>query len=116
VTAEDYDRLDEAQLDELRRELARMSDAALATAYEFYRTACGLRADGIPRPATMQRFLQVWKSVANDRSGPRHTDSATKKRTTWSALCLHFAYYNFCRIHRSIRDTLAVQAGITDRV
>jgi hypothetical protein len=23
----------------------------------------------------------------------------------WAALCLHFAYHNFCRIHRSIRVT-----------
>jgi IS1 family transposase len=34
----------------------------------------------------------------------------------WSAYCLHFAYYNFCRIHRSIRVTPAMEAGITDRV
>ena len=34
----------------------------------------------------------------------------------WSAYCLHFAYYNFCRIHRSIRVTPAMEAGITDHV
>ncbi len=38
-----------------------MSDAALATAYEIYRMACGLREDGVPHPATMQRFWQVWE-------------------------------------------------------
>jgi hypothetical protein len=61
VTAVDPDRLDEAQLDDFRRELASMSDAALARTYEIYRMACGLRKDGVPRPATMQRFWQVWK-------------------------------------------------------
>ena len=29
---------------------------------------------------------------------------------------LHVAYYNFCRIHRMIRVTPAMEAGITDRV
>jgi Cu2+-exporting ATPase len=46
-------------LEALRRELASMSDAALASAYEFYRMACGLRKDGVPRTATMQRFCQI---------------------------------------------------------
>jgi IS1 family transposase/transposase-like protein len=32
------------------------------------------------------------------------------------ALALHFAYYNFCRIHGSLRVTPAMEAGITDRV
>ena len=61
VTAVDPDLFDEAQLDDLRGKLAGMSQAALATAYEFYRMACGLREDGIPREATMQRFWQVWE-------------------------------------------------------
>ena len=34
----------------------------------------------------------------------------------WLAYCLHFAYYNFCRIHRSLRVTPAMEAGITSRV
>ncbi|MEO8129038.1 MAG: hypothetical protein ABJF23_11170 [Bryobacteraceae bacterium] len=33
-----------------------------------------------------------------------------------AALALHFAYYNFCRVHRSIKMTPAMAAGITDRV
>jgi transposase-like protein/IS1 family transposase len=32
------------------------------------------------------------------------------------AVALHFAHYNFCRIHRSLRVTPAMQAGITDHV
>ncbi len=33
-----------------------------------------------------------------------------------AALCLHFAYYNFCRIHQSLRVTPALEPGVTDRV
>lgn len=32
------------------------------------------------------------------------------------ALALHFAHYNFCRIHQTLRCTPAMQAGITDHV
>jgi transposase InsO family protein len=28
----------------------------------------------------------------------------------WAALCLYFAYYNSCRIHRTTRDTPAIEA------
>jgi len=28
----------------------------------------------------------------------------------------HFAYYNFCRTHKTIRVTPAMEAGITDHV
>jgi len=34
----------------------------------------------------------------------------------WAAYCLWFAYYNFCLIHRSLRVTPAMEAGITDHV
>ncbi len=33
-----------------------------------------------------------------------------------SALALYFAYYNFCRIHSSLRCTPAMAAGITDTI
>jgi len=33
-----------------------------------------------------------------------------------AALALHFAYYNFCRVHSSLRVTPAMEAGITDRI
>lgn len=47
----------------------------------------------------------------------RLTNAFAKKwENLWAALCLHFAYYNFCRIHRSLRITPAMEAGITDRV
>jgi hypothetical protein len=39
-----------------------------------------------------------------------------KWENLWAALCLHFAHYNFCRIHQSLRFTPAMEAGISDRI
>ena len=33
-----------------------------------------------------------------------------------AAIALHFAYYNFGRIHGSLRVTPAMEAGVTDHV
>src|SRR5581483_12387103 len=33
-----------------------------------------------------------------------------------AALSLHFAHYNFCRVHKTLGTTPAVAAGITDHV
>ena len=47
----------------------------------------------------------------------RLTNAFSKKwENLWAAYCLHFAYYNFCRIHKTLRITPAMEAGITDRV
>lgn len=47
----------------------------------------------------------------------RLTNGFSKKRENlWAALCLHFAYYNFCRVHQTLRVTPAMEAGITDHV
>ena len=47
----------------------------------------------------------------------RLTNAFSKKLANLkAALALHFAYYNFCRIHRTLRVTPAMQAGVTDRM
>lgn len=47
----------------------------------------------------------------------RLTNAFSKKwENLWAALCLHFAYYNFCRIHRALRVTRAMGARIPDRI
>ena len=47
----------------------------------------------------------------------RLTNGFSRKwENLWAALCLHFAYYNFCRIHQTLRVTPAMEAGIADRV
>lgn len=47
----------------------------------------------------------------------RLTNAFSKKWANLrAALALHFAYYNFCRIHKTLRCTPAMEAGITNRV
>lgn len=47
----------------------------------------------------------------------RLTNGVSKKIENHAyAVALHFAYYNFCRIHQTLRVTPAMEAGITDRV
>ncbi|OFW20695.1 MAG: hypothetical protein A3H27_16885 [Acidobacteria bacterium RIFCSPLOWO2_02_FULL_59_13] len=47
----------------------------------------------------------------------RLTNAFSKKwKNLKAAYVLWFAFYNFCRVHRSIRMTPAMEAGITDHV
>jgi len=47
----------------------------------------------------------------------RLTNGFSKKwENLWAALCLHFAYYNFCRIHRTLRVTPGMEAGLANHV
>ena len=47
----------------------------------------------------------------------RLTNAFSKKwENHWAALCLYFAWYNFVRVHRSLRVTPAMEAGITAQV
>ena len=47
----------------------------------------------------------------------RLTNAFSKKwENLRAALALHFAYYNFCRIHKTLRCTPAMEAGITGHV
>jgi hypothetical protein len=33
-----------------------------------------------------------------------------------AAIALHYVHYNFCRIHKTLRVTPAMEAGLTDHV
>jgi hypothetical protein len=45
----------------------------------------------------------------------RLTNAFSKKLDNLKAACaLHFAYYNFCRIHQTLRVTPAMEAGLAD--
>lgn len=47
----------------------------------------------------------------------RLTNGYSKKLDNLKAACaLYFAYYNFCRVHQSIRVSPAVEAGIADHI
>ena len=47
----------------------------------------------------------------------RKTNAFSKKvANTCNALAIYFVWYNWCRVHRSIRQTPAMAAGLTDEV
>src|SRR3984885_13878619 len=47
----------------------------------------------------------------------RLTNAFSKKwENHWAAVTLWYTYYNFCRIHQSLRVTPAMEAGITDHI
>lgn len=47
----------------------------------------------------------------------RLTNAFSKKLDNLkAAIALHFAFYNFCRVHKTLRVTPAMQAGLTDHV
>jgi IS1 family transposase len=47
----------------------------------------------------------------------RLTNAFSKKLSHLKAACpLHFVWYNFCRVHSSLRVTPAMEAGLTDHV
>jgi hypothetical protein len=47
----------------------------------------------------------------------RLTNAFSKKLSHLkAAINLHFAFYNFCRVHSSLRVTPAMQSGLTDHV
>jgi hypothetical protein len=47
----------------------------------------------------------------------RLTNAFSKKiENLWAAVSLHFAHYNFVRVHRSLRVTPAMEAGISTRL
>lgn len=47
----------------------------------------------------------------------RLTNAFSKKLSHLkAAVALHFAYYNFCRVHSTLRVTPTMEAGLTDHV
>ena len=47
----------------------------------------------------------------------RLTNAFSKKwENNWAAVALWFTFYNFCRVHKSLRVTPAMEAGIADHV
>ena len=63
----------------------------------------------------------VERSNLSTRMGLRRftrlTNAFSKKwENHWAAISCWFAFYNFCRIHKSLRTTPAMAAGISDHV
>ena len=77
-------------------------------------------ACGNPEPARICTSIVERQSLTirmQMRTLTRLTNAFSNKwENLWAAYCLHFAYYNFCRIHRTLRVTPAMESNITDRV
>jgi hypothetical protein len=53
----------------------------------------------------------------NMRRFTRLTNAFSKKiENLGHAVALHFMYYNFCRVHQTLRVTPAMEGGVTDHV
>ncbi len=48
--------------------------------------------------------------------GVRFNEFSNKLESHMAATALHFANYNFCKLHASLRETPAMEAGITDHM
>jgi IS1 family transposase len=47
----------------------------------------------------------------------RLTNAFSKKwDNLWAAYCVHFAHYNFCRVHKTLRVTPGMESSLTDHV
>jgi len=58
----------------------------------------------------------VYRSCRLEVNGIPPNDFSKKLANLKAALALRFAYYNFCRIHQTLRVTPAITAGVTSRV
>lgn len=64
-----------------------------------------------------ERFQEGTPGRISEWDSPYGSPMASKKwENLWSAYCLHLLYYNLGRIHRTIRATPAMEAGIADHV
>jgi hypothetical protein len=82
-------------------------------------TICGNRAD--LRKLGRYPSVQISPCNLSLRMGVRRftrlANAFSKKwENHWAAIALWYAYYNFCRIHKSLRVTPAMEAGIADHV
>jgi hypothetical protein len=72
-------------------------------------------------PKQSQRRAEPWRQNLTMRMGIRRftrlTNGFSKKiENHIHALSLHFMHYNFARIHKSLRVTPAMAAGVSDHV
>jgi hypothetical protein len=53
----------------------------------------------------------------SERRFSRFTNAFSKKLENHAlSVALHYMHYNFCRIHKTLRVTPAMAAGVTDRL
>lgn len=75
---------------------------------------------GNPRPEAISTSYVERQNLTmrmNMRRFTRLTNAFSKKlENLKAAVALHFAFYNFCRIHESLKVTPAMQAGLVGSV
>jgi hypothetical protein len=64
-----------------------------------------------------RRFARSRMMARRRPFGTGLTNAFSKKwENRWADVTLWYTYYNFCRIHKSLRVTPAMEVGITDHV
>src|SRR5436305_9629323 len=75
---------------------------------------------GIPDPDHISTSYDERQNLTmrmSMRRFTRLTNAFSKKvENLAAAVSLHFAYYNFCRVHKTLGTTPAVGAGVADHV
>lgn len=75
---------------------------------------------GVPDPAHVSTSFVERQNLTirmQMRRFTRLTNAFSKRLANLKAACaLHFAHYNFCRVHSSLRVTPAIEAGLTDHI
>jgi hypothetical protein len=78
------------------------------------------KVQGSPDPDHISTSYVVHQNLTmrmGMRRFTRLTNAFSKKvENHASQVALHFMYYNFCRIHRTLRCTPAMEAGVSDQV
>ncbi len=78
------------------------------------------KVNGVPEPKHVSTSYVERQNLTmrmNMRRFTRLTNGFSKKVENLSyAIALHFMFYNFCRIHQTLRVTPAMEAGISDHV
>jgi hypothetical protein len=85
-----------------------------------YNGARKMRINGKPDPQSVSTSYVERQNLTmrmSMRRFTRLTNAFSKKLENLEhAVALHFMYYNFCRIHQSLRVTPAMEAGISDHL
>lgn len=82
--------------------------------------AQGVRIQGNPDPKHISTSFAERQNLTmrmSMRRFTRLTNAFSKKvQNLEAAVALHFMYYNFCRIHQTLRVTPAMEAGVTNKI
>jgi IS1 family transposase len=110
--------IDYAQLIKIYANPPAVGQARYSPAY-----CCGARKEkvtGHPDPAHVSTSFAERQNLTmrmSMRRFTRLTNAFSKKiENLRHAVALHFMYYNFCRIHQTLRVTPAMQAGVSNHV